>query len=141
MNKKQEIVSKTILVVDDEADLREFISNFLCSMGYEVFQASSGKSALEFLTQNQKPILALVSDFNMPNMMGDELIYQANKYTNRFCAFVLATSQPDDHPQIQQLLSSRHLKAPVYYVEKFSEKNRLIEILDSLTLPLISNRS
>jgi CheY-like chemotaxis protein len=65
----------TILVVDDEKDLREVLQEFLSEKGYVVRCADSGRAALAVL--DQEPIDLLLSDINMPGMKGFELIREA----------------------------------------------------------------
>lgn len=61
----------TILLVDDEADLRELYTDVLEVMGYHVIQAHDGLEALE-LAHKQRPDL-IVTDWMMPRLDGVEL--------------------------------------------------------------------
>ena len=61
-----------ILVVDDDAGLREAIGAFLEVMGYEVGYASDGRSALDQVAQRRPK--AVVTDLQMPGMDGLELL-------------------------------------------------------------------
>ena len=63
---------KKILVVDDELDLREIISEDLELLGAEVFNAENGRSAFE-LAKLVHPDL-IVSDVRMPGGDGIELL-------------------------------------------------------------------
>ncbi len=63
---------KKILVVDDEIDLREIISEDLELLGAEVFNAENGRSAFE-LAKVVHPDL-IVSDVRMPGGDGIELL-------------------------------------------------------------------
>jgi CheY-like chemotaxis protein len=64
---------KTIMVIDDEPDLREMLNILLKSNGYNVMSASNGKDALKILQESeQKPDLVLVDMF-MPEMSGREV--------------------------------------------------------------------
>ena len=64
-------MAKKILVVDDEADIRNSIKALLEYEGYEVWAAEDGKECLSMLKKN-KFDLALI-DFFMPIMSGREL--------------------------------------------------------------------
>ena len=59
---------RTILVVDDDANLRELLAQEFHSEGYEVRQAENGRDAI-LQVKNQKPDL-VVLDVNMPEMNG-----------------------------------------------------------------------
>lgn len=62
----------TIMVVDDEQDVREIIAEGLELAGYNVLQAKSGEDALQIL--DRRPDLRLVvSDVRMPGISGIEL--------------------------------------------------------------------
>jgi two-component system chemotaxis response regulator CheY len=74
-----------ILVVDDSSTMRRIIMNTLKSLGYEdIIQAADGVEAWEALQQN--PDIGLVmTDWNMPNMNGLELVKKIRadeKYKN-----------------------------------------------------------
>ena len=56
----------TILVVDDEIELRELLTIFLKMRGFEVLEANSGLKALETLAEN-KNISLIISDVHMQN--------------------------------------------------------------------------
>ena len=58
----------TILVVDDDADVRESLSEFLELHGYEVVAAADGMEALDRL-QTVSPCAVLL-DVKMPGMDG-----------------------------------------------------------------------
>ena len=61
--------SKTILIVDDDPDIRETLAELLQDEGYTVILASHGGEALEALRMNPKPALILL-DLMMPIMDG-----------------------------------------------------------------------
>lgn len=62
----------SILVVDDEKDIRDSLSEMLKLAGYEVITAASGNEALECV-KSENVCLMLV-DLSMPGMSGEELI-------------------------------------------------------------------
>jgi CheY-like chemotaxis protein len=63
--------SGTILLVEDEKELREANAEFLSSIGYQVVCASSGPEALEIARQSSPPDL-VITDVVMPRMSGRE---------------------------------------------------------------------
>ncbi|MEQ1875246.1 MAG: response regulator [Bdellovibrionia bacterium] len=65
---------KTILVVDDEDELRQLIAASLVIRGFDVIEASSGTEAFRVYVE-RKPDLIL-SDVRMPNGNGAELLTQ-----------------------------------------------------------------
>ena len=69
----------TVLVVEDETDVRELVYHQLALAGYTALQAPDGESALEVL--RQRPIALLLADFGLSGALnGRELAEQARAY-------------------------------------------------------------
>jgi CheY-like chemotaxis protein len=64
--------SSTIMVVEDQEQLRLMMTRILTDAGFEVLQASDGQAALE-LFSNRTNIQLVVTDIIMPRMDGLEL--------------------------------------------------------------------
>ena len=64
---------ETLLVAEDEGALREATCDYLRSLGYTVFAASSGQQALSLAGQYEGHINLLITDLVMPGMSGREL--------------------------------------------------------------------
>ena len=60
---------RTVLVVDDEADIRESLRDALKDEGYDVLLASNGQEALDLLPAVPRPC-AVILDILMPVMSG-----------------------------------------------------------------------
>lgn len=67
----------TILVIDDEAFVRETISDYLSDSGFEIIGAGDGAEGLE-LFKKEKPDAVLV-DLNMPKVDGFEVLKSVSK--------------------------------------------------------------
>lgn len=65
--------SETVLLAEDEQDVREIAREFLESGGYCVIEAEDGREAMELARQNRGKIQLLVTDMVMPGMTGQEL--------------------------------------------------------------------
>jgi CheY-like chemotaxis protein len=65
-----------ILVVDDDADVRQFVMSALISLGYQSFEAEDAPSALAILGQ-QPDIVLLFTDVGLPGMNGRLLVEAA----------------------------------------------------------------
>lgn len=70
---------KKILVVDDEFDIAELMADIIESLGHEVKMASNGIEALEILKTFNA--FLVVSDINMPEMNGIELLEKTQEFT------------------------------------------------------------
>jgi two-component system cell cycle sensor histidine kinase/response regulator CckA len=71
--------TETILLVEDEAALREITCEYLESRGYSVLCANSGLHALGFCRNYESPIDILMTDIIMPGIKGPELVEAALK--------------------------------------------------------------
>jgi signal transduction histidine kinase len=65
--------SETILVVEDEDDVRDLTCEFLKVSGYSVLGAPNGLAALELLSRYSGKVHLVLSDVIMPRMGGTEL--------------------------------------------------------------------
>jgi len=65
---------ESILLVEDEAGIRDAVMRYLTSLGYEVSVARNGEEGLELAEKRQFDML--VSDVVMPKMNGQELLQQ-----------------------------------------------------------------
>lgn len=75
-----------VLVVDDDADGRDALSQLLAARGFEVRQAGNGRMALEMIAE--RPPRYLVLDLEMPVMSGWEVI-AALELSSAPCAFTV----------------------------------------------------
>jgi two-component system cell cycle sensor histidine kinase/response regulator CckA len=65
--------SGTILVVDDEENVRDAVTRILARVGYTVFSTAGGEAALELLRERSKPVDLLLTDVVMTGLSGVEL--------------------------------------------------------------------
>src|SRR5205085_9515902 len=64
-----------VLVVDDDPDVRTFLSDFLNDHGFAVEEAADGTAALASLTRSRPDLL--VVDYAMPGLNGAEIATKA----------------------------------------------------------------
>lgn len=62
----------TVLVVEDDQDIRDLLVDSLCDMGYEVIEGEDGPSGLQCALENRPDIILL--DVMMPVMDGFEVL-------------------------------------------------------------------
>jgi len=65
--------SETVLVVEDEASVREFVTTVLKGLGYTVLEASDGLDALRAAGEHAGPVHLAITDLAMPAMGGGRL--------------------------------------------------------------------
>ncbi|PGM55544.1 response regulator transcription factor [Bacillus sp. AFS053548] len=83
-----------VLVVDDDANIRELISIFLSGEGYTVIEAENGQEALTLLEENN--IQIAVVDVMMPEVDGYELTKEVKKYYDIPILMVTAKGESQD---------------------------------------------
>jgi PAS domain S-box-containing protein len=72
-NRKVEPGTETILLVEDEANLRYLARQYLEKQGYKVLEAADGAVAMQIAVAHDKMIHLLLTDVIMPGMNGREL--------------------------------------------------------------------
>jgi two-component system cell cycle sensor histidine kinase/response regulator CckA len=68
--------SETILLVEDDPQVKDMATAALGQMGYTVLQAASGESALVLLQEYTGPLHLMLTDVMMPEMDGQTLYHQ-----------------------------------------------------------------
>ncbi|HFE38738.1 MAG TPA: response regulator, partial [Gammaproteobacteria bacterium] len=79
----------TVLIVDDESEMRELHKLFLMHGGFNVAEAENGKQAMQLLNEGEQQVDAILSDIVMPEMDGYE-----------FCSAVKGQESTRDIPFI-----------------------------------------
>ena len=85
-------MSKTILIVDDSASIRQVVGISLKSAGYSVVEAVDGKDALSKL--DGRKVHLMISDVNMPNMDGISFLKAVKQLpAYKFTPFIMLTTE------------------------------------------------
>jgi len=111
---------KTVLVVDDEPDIRESLRDALEDEGYRVAVARNGKEALEVLPTLEKPI-AIILDIIMPVMSGTE-----------FYASIQADPRFADTPVLISTSDASRAPSGVLLMKKPIDLDRLLDTVAKL---------
>lgn len=84
----------TILIVDDETEVRETLEDFFTDAGFAVRSAADGAAALRVLGEPELPCVVIL-DLVMPVLDGNEVI-EAMKKDARLChvPVIVTTSDP-----------------------------------------------
>ena len=88
----------TILIVDDESDVRESLQEYLEDEGFTVASVANGADALTFLERSDLPCMVIL-DLIMPVVTGNE-VYDRMQGNPRLAAVpvVVSTSDPSRAP-------------------------------------------
>lgn len=111
---------KTILVVDDEDDVRDYLAMVLEEAGFKVVTAADGEEALQQLQQQPPDFISL--DLIMPRKSGIKFLYELrhNKEWAKI-PFVIVTAHARDDlgkTDLQDILSSSTISGAGIYLEK-----------------------
>jgi two-component system cell cycle sensor histidine kinase/response regulator CckA len=68
-----------VLLVDDDASARSAFQRVLEREGYSVVAAANGEEALQLLGRTHVPVDVLVTDVQMPGMLGDALVVEVRR--------------------------------------------------------------
>jgi DNA-binding NtrC family response regulator len=88
-----------IMVVDDEAGIRDLLSEVLSEKGFDVTSAKDGRESLKFLKKNNFDLL--ITDINMPRLNGIELLKKM-KTAGRKEKIVIMTGSPLDQSMVSR---------------------------------------
>jgi two-component system, OmpR family, KDP operon response regulator KdpE len=88
-----------VLVIDDEPPIRKLLRMGLTTQGYEVLEATNGKTALELL--GEKPDL-IILDLGLPDIQGHELL-RTVRSRNEAVPIVVLSSRGDEAGKVQAL--------------------------------------
>jgi len=91
---------QTILLVDDEPDIRDVLSLSLADMGYHVYEAENGDEALRIFKDMQPAMV--MTDIKMPGMDGIELLRKI-KHENPETEVIMITGHGDMDLAIRSL--------------------------------------
>jgi DNA-binding NtrC family response regulator len=63
-----------ILIVEDDADLRELLEEVFDEEGFEIISAENGNVALKYVNNDKEIVDLILTDVMMPELKGDELL-------------------------------------------------------------------
>jgi len=122
-------MSKTILIVDDSASIRQVVSMTLTGEGYEVIEAVDGKDGLAKL--DGKKVHLIISDVNMPKMDGISMVKEIKKMPSyKFTPIVMLTTEGSDDKKQQ----GKEAGAKAWIIKPFKPA-QMLQAVSMLVLP------
>ncbi|MCK0176934.1 EAL domain-containing protein [Mycolicibacterium sp. F2034L] len=121
-----------VLVVDDDARLRDLLSTVLTPLKCEILQAASGEEALTLLLQRRVTVVVL--DVNMPGMNGFEtaqLIREAEETASTPIIFLTGQADAGDLGRGYDLGAVDYLVKPVSRQVLYAKVKALLELDES----------
>lgn len=114
-----------ILVIDDEATIRELLKDFLESKGVEVVATSSGESGLNYLKEEKFDLFLL--DLMMPGMSGLDVLKEVSAEKIEVPSIVITA-----HATVQTAVEAMKLGAFDYITKPFNLEELYISIYRAL---------
>lgn len=94
-----------VLVVDDMMTMRKLVSKVCKELGFtDITEASDGAKAWELVSSAQPPFGLIISDWNMPNSTGIDLLKRI-RVDSRVSKtpFILVTAEAEQHQVMEAL--------------------------------------
>jgi CheY-like chemotaxis protein len=91
----------TILIVDDNVDIRKFAKAFLESAGYTVITAEDGAEGLRLYEAHQSSIRLLLTDVTMPKMSGVELADRVLRIDSQIPVVLMSGDGENAYPGLE----------------------------------------
>jgi CheY-like chemotaxis protein len=111
---------KTVLVVDDEPNVRLYLRAILEDAGFTVITASDGDEALDAIHRRRPDFISL--DLVMPRKSGHKLLYELRKdpSLSRIPVLIVTAHAKDEMGQkdLEDLMENRVMLGPGTYLEK-----------------------
>lgn len=118
-----------VLVVDDMSTMRKIVGKILKEIGFtDITEAADGTLAWEAVSKAEPPFGLIISDWNMPNSTGIDLLKRVR--SDQRCKktpFILVTAEAEQH----QVATAVSAGVDQYVVKPFS-KDQLHAKLESL---------
>ncbi len=111
---------KTVLVVDDEEDVREYLAMALEDAGFNVQRAADGNEALKKIEKSVPDFISL--DLVMPGKSGIKLLRELRRNKDwKSIPFVVVTAHARDdlgQGDLEEIMSQKTFSGPNVYLEK-----------------------
>lgn len=121
--------SSTVLVVDDNPDLRRYVASILQGAGYRIVMARNGEEGFR-MAQQHRPQLVL-TDLMMPVVSGLEMIQQLRQNEElKGIPIILLTARADEDTRIEGVERG----ADAYLSKPFNDRELLADVRNLLSL-------
>lgn len=122
-------MSKTVMIVDDSASVRQVVAIALKGAGYEVLDACDGKDALTKL--DGRKIHLIISDVNMPNLDGIGFVKQVKAHPSyKFTPVIMLTTES----AAEKKQRGQEAGAKAWIVKPF-QPQQMLDAVAKLVLP------
>jgi len=126
---------KKVLLVDDEVDVRKFVSKLVERAGYEVIEAKNGVEGMGRVREDKPGLIIL--DILMPKQSGIRMYRElkTDESLKDIPVIVLSAIAPKSFFRSQEVLAEfagQPVPEPEAYMEKPEEPEELIELMKKI---------
>ena len=111
-------IATTVLIVDDEKDIRRLVSDILDIVGMRSIQAESGEQGLLLLEKYLDEIDVVLLDMTMPNMNGQEFYVQMQRFASHIPVIISSGYAESDIRQRFENKSSLNNDLAIGFLQK-----------------------
>jgi response regulator RpfG family c-di-GMP phosphodiesterase len=133
---RTEAHKKKVLVVDDEMDMRIFLSTLLQTAGYQPFSASNGASAMKLVLEIRPDLIILEVMTAKDEGLNFFCSLKEDRHTRCIPVVILSTIDRKTfsfYQKIRHLMSTERDAGPEAFLEKPPEADELIDLVHELT--------
>jgi two-component system nitrogen regulation response regulator NtrX len=122
-------VAPTVLVVDDEKNIRRTLEMVLGGEGYRVLEAESAEQALELIRNPRQPVDVAILDLKLPGMSGLEALerLRADEATRELPVIVVS-----GHATVHDAVSAIKLGASDFFEKPLNRERVLVSVRNSV---------
>jgi len=107
------VENKTVLIVDDERNIRILLKDFLEKEGFVVLEAQDGRQALEIFTEKCEELDFILLDVMLPELDGWTVCREIRKQSNVPIVMLTARSEDFDEVHGLEIGADDYVKKPV----------------------------
>src|SRR3954469_6683984 len=128
-------VPPTVLVVDDEKNIRRTLEMVLTGEGYRVLEADSGEKALATLSNPHEPVDVAIFDLKLPGMSGLEALQRlrADDATRDMPVIVVS-----GHATVHDAVAAIKLGATDFFEKPLNRERVLVSVSNSIRTARLS---
>jgi DNA-binding response OmpR family regulator len=125
-------LNKTVLIMEDELDMRFYLSSMVKSLGFEATIAPNGDKGMDYLKKALPNLIIL--DVMMPEK-GGALVYQELKLSDQYekvplIVFSGVNRQSFEHyVKMLNVNLKKKIPLPEYYIEKTADPDYLMKVI------------
>ncbi|MFI5236977.1 MAG: response regulator [Ignavibacteriales bacterium] len=117
---------ESILIIDDDINLCNFLSEELSNAGYKTFCLNNGQNVAEFIKDNETDLILL--DLNMPGKDGFQVQQEINSFPGIKPKVIILTA----HSDVKSAITSARLGAEDFIIKPY-DFGRLLASIRRIT--------